>query len=180
RSIFPQYASEVFYLDSNSAFLSFIAAFGLAKAFTNYFTGKFANDFGRKNLLILGWILALPVPFLLIFASSWSIVVVANILLGISQGLTWGSTVIMKIDLVGEKERGLAMGMNEFAGYLSLGISAYFSAILAENFGITPYPFFIGIAASIIGLLLSVILVKDTKHFVYQESQTSIQKKIKG
>ncbi len=180
RSIFPQFASEVFGLDSNFAFLSFITAFGFSKAFTNYFTGKFANNFGRKKLLILGWILALPVPFLLIFASDWDIVILANILLGISQGLTWGSTVIMKIDLVGEKERGFAMGMNEFAGYLSLGVSAYFSAYIAENFGVSPYPFYIGIAVSIIGLLMSVFLIKDTKLFVQKESQNAIQDKIKG
>jgi MFS family permease len=180
RSIFPQFASEVFGLDSNFAFLSFITAFGFSKAFTNYFTGKFANNFGRKKLLILGWILALPVPFLLIFASNWNIVILANILLGISQGLTWGSTVIMKIDLVGEKERGFAMGMNEFAGYLSLGVSAYFSAYLAENFGVSPFPFYIGIAVSIIGLLMSIFLIKDTKHFVQKESQNAIQEKIKG
>ncbi|MEN2284073.1 MFS transporter [Algoriphagus sp. SE2] len=180
RSIFPQYASEIFGLSSNFAFLSFITAFGFSKAFTNYLTGKFANNFGRKKLLILGWVLATPVPLLLIFASNWNQVILANVLLGVSQGLTWGSTVIMKIDLVGEKDRGFAMGMNEFAGYLSLGISAYLSAYLADEFGISPTPFYIGIVVSILGLLLSIFLVRDTHHFVKKESETATLAKVEG
>src|SRR5690606_15955152 len=147
---------------SKLALLSFIVAFGFSKAFTNYFTGKFANSFGRKKLLILGWIIALPVPFILIFAPNWNWVIAANILLGISQGLTWGITVIMKVDLVGQKERGVAIGLNEFAGYLSLGLTALLSAMIADKFGITPFPFYIGIAASIIGILLTIIFLEDT------------------
>lgn len=179
RSIFPQFASETFQIDSNFALLSFITAFGFSKAGTNYITGKFANKVGRKKLLVLGWIIALPVPLMLIFAPSWTFVIVANILLGISQGLTWGSTVLMKIDLVGEKERGLAMGMNEFAGYLMLGVSAYLSAFIADNYGVSPYPFYLGIVVAITGLILSLCLVNDTHSFVKKESQTVTKKRIK-
>lgn len=180
RSIFPQFASETFQIDSNFALLSFITAFGFSKAGTNYITGKFANRVGRKKLLVLGWIIALPVPLMLIFAPNWTFVILANILLGISQGLTWGSTVLMKIDLVGEKERGLAMGMNEFAGYLMLGVSAYFSAYIAENYGVSPYPFYLGIAVAITGLILSLCLVNDTHSYVKKESKTVTKKRIKN
>lgn len=170
RTIFPRFANEVFGITSATAILSFIAAFGLSKAATNYFTGRLANTFGRKNLLVFGWIIALPISFILIFAPTWSWVIFANILLGISQGLTWSSTVVMKIDLVGEKDRGFAMGLNEFAGYLAVGIVAFISSYLAGHFGITPYPFYLGIAISISGLFLSIFFVKDTQEFVAQEN----------
>jgi len=120
RTIFPQFAELEFGIESKTAILSFITAFGITKAIANYFTGRLANKFGRRNLLLFGWVLAIPIPFVLIYASSWSWVIFANVLLGISQGLTWSSTVVMKIDLVGEKDRGFAMGLNEFAGYLLL------------------------------------------------------------
>ncbi len=173
RSIIPQLAETEFGLSSKSAILSFIVAFGITKAIANYFTGRLANKIGRKNLLVIGWIIALPIPILLIYANSWAWIVVANVLLGISQGLTWSSTVVMKMDLVGEKQRGLAMGINEFAGYLAVGIVAFLTGYIAENYGIRPYPFYIGIAMSVLGLLLSLIWVKDTKHFVSQEAKTS-------
>lgn len=173
RSIFPQFAELNFGIASKSAILSFITAFGFSKALANYYTGRLANTFGRRNLLIFGWILALPIPFLLIFAPNWETVIFANVLLGISQGFTWSSTVVMKIDLVGEKDRGLAMGINEFAGYLAVGIVAFLSAYIAQNFGISPYPFYIGIFLSIVGLLMTVIWVKDTRSFVHQEQQNS-------
>ena len=169
RTIFPQFAEEVFGITSKTAILSFIIVFGLSKAATNYLTGRLANRFGRKNLLVFGWILALPISFILIFANSWSWVIFANILLGISQGLTWSSTVVMKIDLVGEKDRGFAMGLNEFAGYLAVGIVAFLSSFIADRFGITPFPFYLGIGISIIGLILSLFFVKDTRAFVNQE-----------
>jgi len=173
RSIFPQFAELNFGIASKSAILSFITAFGFSKALANYYTGRLAYTFGRRNLLIFGWILALPIPFLLIFAPNWETVIFANVLLGISQGFTWSSTVVMKIDLVGEKDRGLAMGINEFAGYLAVGIVAFLSAYIAQNFGISPYPFYIGIFLSIVGLLMTVIWVKDTRSFVHQEQQNS-------
>ena len=169
RSIFPQFAEAEFGVSSKSAILAFITAFGFSKALANYYTGKLANRFGRKNLLVTGWLIAIPVPFLLIFAPNWSIVIFANILLGLSQGLTWSSTVVMKIDLVGENDRGLAMGLNEFAGYFAVGIIAFFTGYIANSYGITPYPFYIGIFISIIGLLLSLIWVKDTRSFVHKE-----------
>lgn len=170
RTIFPQFAASEFHVDSTTAILSFITAFGISKAIANYFTGRLANKFGRKNLLVLGWIIAIPVPVLLIYATSWNWVIIANIFLGISQGLTWSSTVVMKIDLVGEKQRGFAMGLNEFAGYFAVGIVAFLTGFIASNYGITPYPFYLGIAISVIGLLLSLLWVKDTRVHVHKES----------
>lgn len=173
RTIFPEFAEAVFGIASSTAILSFIVAFGITKAVTNYFTGKLANRFGRKNLLILGWIIALPIPFILINATSWNWVVFANILLGINQGLTWSSTVVMKIDLVGEKDRGMAMGINEFAGYFAVGVVALLTGFIAQEYGVTPYPFYLGIAISIIGLLITIFFVKDTRAFVNKEQQTN-------
>lgn len=180
RSIFPQFAQLEFGITSKTAILSFIAAFGLSKAVTNYFTGRWANRFGRKQLLILGWIIAIPVPLILIYAASWNWVIVANILLGISQGLTWSSTVIMKIDLVGKKQSGLAMGFNEFAGYVAVGIFSFLSGYIANQYGIVPYPFYLGIGLSVIGLLTTLFLVKDTRKFSVLESENSIKPELKS
>lgn len=179
RSIFPQFAEEVFGIESKTAILSFITAFGITKALTNYLTGKLANRFGRRNLLLFGWLLAIPIPFILIYAPSWGWVIFANVLLGMSQGLTWSSTVVMKIDLVGEKDRGFAMGLNEFAGYFAVGLIAFLSGYLANRFGITPYPFYLGVVISIVGLVLTLFFVKDTQHFVHHEAKkdTSVQLK---
>ena len=172
RTIIPQFATIEFGVASKTALLSFITAFGLTKAITNYFTGRLANRFGRKNMLVSGWLVAIPIPFILIYANHWNWVILANILLGISQGLTWSSTVLMKIDLVGEKDRGLAMGLNEFSGYVAVGLVAFLSGWIADKYGITPYPFYIGIFISMAGLLLTLILVKDTRAFVQHESLT--------
>ncbi|EON75163.1 Major facilitator superfamily (MFS) transporter [Lunatimonas lonarensis] len=173
RTIFPQFAEITFGVASKTAILSFITAFGLTKAFANYYTGRLANRIGRKNLLVIGWLIALPVPLLLIYAPSWNWVIFANMLLGLSQGLTWSSTVVMKIDLVGEKNRGLAMGLNEFAGYLAVGLMALLTGVVAENYGITPYPFYLGLAVAAIGLLLSLFWVRDTRTHVHSESNAS-------
>ena len=173
RSILPQLAETTFGLTSKSAILSFIMAFGFTKAFANYFTGRWANKIGRKNLLVIGWLIAMPVPYLIIYAPNWNWIVVANILLGISQGITWSSTVVMKIDLVGEKNRGLAMGLNEFSGYLAVGLVAFLTGYIAEQYSVRPYPFYIGIVISVLGLLLSIFWVKDTRTFVSQESGLS-------
>ncbi len=173
RTILPQLAEEKFELIAKTAILSFIVVFGVTKAITNYFTGAFADKVGRKNLLIIGWIIAIPIPFILIYASSWSWIIFANLLLGINQGLTWSSTVVMKIDLVGEKDRGLAMGLNESVGYLAVGGVAFLTGWIASNFGLIPYPFYIGIVLSILGLMFSIFLIKDTKHHVAIESKTS-------
>ena len=178
RTIIPKFAEIEFGIASKTAILSFITAFGITKAITNYFTGKLANRFGRKNLLLFGWALAIPIPFILIHAESWNWVIFANILLGISQGLTWSSTVVMKIDLVGEKDRGLAMGLNEFAGYFAVGLVAFLSGYIAEKYGITPYPFYLGIGISIIGFLLTLFFVKDTRVFVQQENMTNTTEKL--
>ncbi len=173
RSIIPQLAEAEFGLASKSAILSFIVAFGFAKAIANYFAGRLADRTGRKNLLVIGWILALPIPILLIFADHWWWIIFANILLGVSQGLTWSSTVVMKIDLVGEKQRGLAMGLNEFSGYIAVGIVAFLTGYIAEHYGIRPYPFYIGIFISVSGLLLSLFWARDTHHFVRKEASKS-------
>ncbi len=180
RTIIPKFAEIEFGIASKTAILSFITAFGITKAITNYFTGKLANRFGRKNLLLFGWALAIPIPFILIHAESWNWVIFANILLGISQGLTWSSTVVMKIDLVGEKDRGLAMGLNEFAGYFAVGLVAFLSGYIAQKYGITPYPFYLGIGISIIGFLLTLFFVKDTRVFVHQENATNQTKKLEN
>ncbi|TVR76616.1 MAG: MFS transporter [Saprospirales bacterium] len=172
RTIIPQYAELEFGIASKTAILSFITAFGITKAIANYYTGRLANKFGRKNLLLVGWLLAIPIPFILIYAPNWNWVIFANVLLGISQGLSWSSTVIMKIDLVGEKNRGLAMGLNEFAGYFAVGMVAFFTGYIANRYGITPYPFYIGIFLSIAGFILTFFWVKDTTAFVKEESKS--------
>ena len=172
RTVFPQFAEQEFGITSKTAILSFIMAFGISKAIANYFTGILANRLGRKNLLLLGWLIALPIPFLLIYAPNWNWVIAANVLLGISQGLTWSSTVVMKIDLVGEKNRGFAMGLNEFAGYFSVGLVAFLTSWIADHYGVTPYPFYLGIFISVIGFLLTAFWVQDTAAFVQKESTT--------
>lgn len=173
RSILPNLAENEFHLAAKTAILSFIVVFGITKALTNYFAGTLANKFGRKNLLIYGWLFALPVPLILIYAPNWSWIIIANVFLGINQGLAWSSTVVMKIDLVGPKNRGLAMGINEAAGYLAVGAVAYLSASFANQYGLRPYPFYIGILLSILGLLTSIFFIKDTRGFVQLESEKS-------
>jgi MFS family permease len=173
RSILPQIAESEFHIAAKTAILSFIVVFGITKAITNYYTGVLANKIGRKNLLVVGWLFAIPVPFILIYAPNWNWVVAANILLGINQGLTWSSTVVMKIDLVGEKQRGFAMGLNEFAGYLSVAIVAFLTGWVAGQYGLRPYPFYIGIALSFLGLIVSFLFIKDTKHHVAKETTSS-------
>lgn len=174
RAIIPELALQEFSLATKSAVLSFIVVFGLTKAASNYFAGALSNKIGRKNLLVYGWIIALPVPFLLIFATHWNWIIIANIFLGISQGLTWSSTVVMKIDLVGEKDRGFAMGLNEFAGYLAVALVALFTGYIASAYGLRPYPFYIGIGLSLLGLLASIFLIKDTRKFALQEKKLSL------
>ncbi|CAM4204851.1 MFS transporter [Cytophagaceae bacterium 50C-KIRBA] len=173
RSILPQIAEKEFALAAKTAILSFIIVFGIVKAFSNYFAGSLANRFGRKNLLVFGWIMAIPIPFLLMFAPNWNWVILANVFLGINQGLAWSSTVVMKIDLVGEKQRGLAMGINESAGYLSVALFAFLSGYIANQYGLRPYPFYLGIVLVILGLLGSYFFIKDTRQHVTQEEQTS-------
>ncbi|MEQ8473904.1 MAG: MFS transporter [Marinoscillum sp.] len=173
RTILPLIAEADFEIAAKTAILSFIVVFGITKAITNYYTGALANRVGRKNLLVIGWLIGLPVPIILISAGSWNMIIAANILLGINQGLTWSSTVVMKIDLVGEKNRGLAMGLNESAGYLAVGIVAFLTGWMASEYGLRPYPFYLGIGFAVIGLLGSVFLIKDTVHHVNVETKES-------
>jgi len=173
RTILPKIAETDFQIAANTAILSFIIVFGITKAITNYYTGRLANKFGRKNLLILGWLIGLPIPIILIYAPSWSWIVTANILLGINQGLTWSSTVVMKIDLVGEKNRGFAMGMNESVGYLAVGLVAFLTGWMAMEYGLRPYPFYMGIGFALFGLFSSLLFVKDTVHHVNLETKDS-------
>lgn len=180
RTILPRIAEVEFHIAAKTAILSFIIVFGIVKALTNYFTGAWANKIGRKNLLTLGWLIGIPVPLILMFADSWNWIIAANILLGINQGLTWSSTVVMKIDLVGEKQRGFAMGLNEFAGYLAVAIVAFFTGWIASEYGLRPYPFYIGIVLALAGFLGSWLLVKDTKHHVSYETATSKVPKLKN
>lgn len=180
RSILPRLASEEFQIASHTAIFSFIIVFGIVKAITNFFAGHLANSVGRRRLLIYGWLFAIPIPFLLMWAPSWNWIILANVLLGINQGLTWSSTVTMKIDLVGDKQRGLAMGINEFAGYLSIGLIALLTAWIAEKYGIRPYPFYVGILFVILGLFLSLFWVKDTRHFVQTAASFSTLELLKN
>lgn len=173
RIVLPQLAQHEFGIEAKMAILSFIIAFGFTKAVANYLAGRLANKTGRKKLLIYGWVFALPAPLLLIFAGSWAWVIVANVFLGVNQGLAWSSTVVMKIDLVGQKNRGLAMGLNEFSGYLAVALVALLSSYLASAYGVRPYTFLIGIVLSVGGLPGSIFLIKDTEGFVHQESSFS-------
>ena len=169
RSILPAIAQQDFHVAAASAILSFIVVFGLTKALTNYVAGRLSERFGRKTVLVAGWLVAIPVPLLLMWAPSWRWIVGANVLLGISQGLTWSTTVIMKIDLVGPRRRGLAMGLNEFSGYFALAASALATGWIAAHYGLRPQPFYLGLVYVACGLLLSTLAVRETRHFVDQE-----------
>jgi MFS family permease len=180
RSILPQMAEQEFLIAAKTAILSFIVVFGIVKAITNYYTGVLAEKFGRKKLLVAGWLFAIPVPLIFMFAPNWNWIIFANIFLGINQGLAWSSTVVMKIDLVGEKQRGFAMGLNEFAGYLSVALVAFLTGWIAANYGIKPYPFILGLVLVVLGLLFSVFFVKDTVHHVAKESISSNISRLKN
>lgn len=180
RTILPRLAEDEFNIVATSVILSFIIVFGIVKAITNYYTGLLANKVGRKNLLIIGWLIAIPIPFILMYADSWNWIVFANILLGINQGLTWSSTVVMKIDLVGEKQRGLAMGLNESFGYLAVALVAFTTGWIASEYGLRPYPFYQGVAFVALGLLLCIFFVKDTKHHVKKEASSNTIRLLKN
>jgi MFS family permease len=171
RTVLPLLAQEEFGLASKSAVLSFIATFGVVKAVTNFFAGRLSDIYGRKHVLLAGWLVGLPVPFLVIWAPSWSWIVFANVLLGLNQGLAWSTTVIMKMDLVGPKQRGLAMGLNEFAGYLAVAVAALGSGYLAQAYGLRPEPFYLGIACAAAGLAISLLFVRETRHHVALEAK---------
>ena len=159
--------------------LSFIASFGIVKAILNLFAGSLSDRWGRKNVLILGWLFGLPVPFILLFAPDWNWILFANVLLGINQGLAWSMTVNMKIDLVGKEKRGLALGLNEFAGYLSVAVVGFLTGYLAATYGLKPYPFYLGIAFSVLGFIISLFIIKETKKFTLLEIKNEQQEEEK-
>jgi MFS family permease len=179
QTVIPILGKEEFDLESNALVLSFIASFGIVKAVLNLFAGSISDKFGRKNVLVLGWLFGLPVPFILLFAPNWNWVLFANVFLGINQGLAWSMTVNMKIDLVGTKQRGLALGLNEFAGYVSVALVGFLSGYIAAIYGLKPYPFYLGIVFPIFGLLISLLLVKDTKKFTQLEIKNLNEEKKK-
>lgn len=172
RSILPAIAEAEFHLAARTAILSFIVVFGTVKALTNYLAGRLSDRFGRKAILVAGWLVAVPVPFMLMWAPSWNWVLVANALLGASQGLTWSTTVIMKIDLAGPERRGLAMGLNEFAGYFAVAGAALATGHVAAVYGLRPEPFYLGVVFVLAGLFLSVLLVRETRGHAHHESKT--------
>ena len=172
RTLVPLIGSETFQLASTVAVTSFIISFGIIKAITNLVSGQLADTWGRKKTLVLGWVVGLPVPFLIMWAPAWAWIVAANVLLGINQGLSWSMTVIMKVDLVGPRQRGLAVGLNEFAGYLAVGLTAFLTGYLATIYGLRPVPFYLGIGYAVAGLVLSAWIVRDTRqHVALERSQ---------
>ncbi len=171
RSIVPLIATTDFGLASRSAALSFLISFGITKALANLMAGRLSDRLGRKPILVTGWLIGLPVPLLIILAPTWNWVVFANVLLGINQGLCWSTTVIMKIDLVGPKQRGLAMGLNESAGYLAVSLAALLAGYLAATYNLRPAPFYPGVAFALLGLFGSMFLVKDTHAHARHEAQ---------
>ena len=175
RTVVPLIGSEEFGITSTTLVVSFIGSFGVVKALANLVSGQLADAWGRKRVLVLGWLVGLPVPFMIIWAPSWGWIIAANALLGINQGFAWSMTVIMKVDLVGPKSRGLAVGLNEFAGYLAVGVTAFLTGYLASRYGLRPVPIYLGIGYAILGALLSIVLVRDTREHVRLEAAASSQ-----
>jgi len=178
RTVVPLIGSEEFKISSTTLVVSFIVSFGVVKACANLVSGQLADAWGRKRVLILGWLVGLPVPFMIMWAPSWGWVIAANALLGINQGLAWSMTVIMKIDLVGPKSRGLAVGLNEFAGYLAVGVTAFLTGYLASKYGLRPVPIYLGVAYAILGTALSILLVRDTREHVRLETAAHTQQSV--
>jgi MFS family permease len=170
RTVVPLIGAEEFGITSTTLVVSFIVSFGVVKACANLVSGQLADRWGRKRVLVLGWLFGLPVPFMIIWAPSWNWVIAANALLGISQGFAWSMTVIMKVDLVGPKGRGLAVGLNEFAGYLAVGVTAFLTGYLAAQYGLRPVPIWLGVGYALVGTALSILLVRDTREHVRVET----------
>jgi MFS family permease len=175
RTVVPLIGSEEFGITSTTLVVSFIVSFGVIKALANLVSGQLADAWGRKRVLVLGWLIGLPVPFMIIWAPSWGWIIAANALLGINQGLAWSMTVIMKVDLVGPKSRGLAVGLNELAGYLAVGVTAFLTGYLASRYGLRPVPIYLGIGYAVLGALLSIMLVRDTRGHVRLEAAAHSQ-----
>jgi MFS family permease len=172
NTVVPLIGAQEFKIASTTAVLSFIVSFGVVKACANLISGHFADLYGRKSMLVLGWLIGLPVPFMIAWGPSWGWIVAANALLGVNQGFAWSMTVIMKVDLVGPRSRGLAVGLNEFAGYLSVGVTAFLAGYIAQRYGLRPQPIYLGMGYTVAGLVLSVLLVRDTRHHVGLEIST--------
>ncbi|MDN5916565.1 MAG: MFS transporter [Pseudonocardia sp.] len=170
QAVLPLLASDVFGLTGYMFIFSYVAAFGVTKAAANYVAGAWSDRLGRKPVLLVGWLFAIPVPLLLMWAPSWGWVIVANVLLGLNQGLTWSTTVVMKIDLVGARRRGLAMGFNEAAGYGAIAVTSLFAGSLAEQYGLRPAPFLLGIGYAVIALAVSSLLVRETREHARLEA----------
>ena len=177
QTVVPLIGANEFGIQSNTLIVSFIASFGLVKAILNLFAGKISDKWGRKNVLILGWLFGIPVPIILLLAPDWSWVIIANVFLGINQGLAWSMTVNMKIDLVGKEKRGFALGFNEFSGYFAVAIVGFITGYLASMYGLKPYPFYLGIVFAVLGLLISWLIVKDTRKFTLLEIETQDKSK---
>ena len=175
RTVVPLIGSEEFGITSTTLIVSFIVSFGVIKALANLVSGQLADFWGRKRVLVLGWLMGLPVPFMIMWAPSWGWIIAANALLGINRGLAWSMTVIMKVDLVGPKSRGLAVGLNEFAGYLAVGVTAFLTGYLASQYGLRPVPIYLGIGYAVFGALLSIMLVRDTRDHVRLEAAAHSQ-----
>jgi MFS family permease len=175
RTVVPLIGSQEFGITSTTIVLSFIVSFGVIKAISNLVSGQLADAWGRKHVLVLGWLVGLPVPFMIVWAPSWGWIVAANALLGINQGLAWSMTVIMKVDLVGPKSRGLAVGLNEFAGYVAVGVTAFLTGYLASQYGLRPVPIYLGVGYAILGAILSIMLVRDTRDHVRLEASEHSQ-----
>lgn len=171
RTVVPLIGEQEFGLASKTAIVSFIITFGVVKALCNFFAGRISETWGRKRVLVLGWIIGLPVPLIIIYANSWFWFDVANVLLGINQALTWSMTVNMKVDLVGPKRRGLALGLNEFSGYFSVGIMAWLTGEIAARYSLRPEPFYLGIGIAVAGLLVSVFFVRETIEYARYEAR---------
>jgi MFS family permease len=179
QTVVPLLGKEEFGLESNVLVLSFIASFGMVKAILNLFAGNLSDRWNRKKVLVLGWLFGIPVPLILLFAPSWDWILVANIMLGVNQGLAWSMTVNMKIDLIGKEKRGLALGLNEFAGYIAVASVGFLTGYIAAAYGLKPYPFYLGIAFSLLGFIISVVLVKDTSRFTELELRQEQEEKVK-
>jgi MFS family permease len=175
RTVVPLLGANVFRITSTTVIVSFIVTFGVVKAASNLVSGHLADVYGRKRMLVFGWLVGLPVPFMLAWGPSWAWVVAANALLGINQGFAWSMTVIMKVDLVGPRSRGLAVGLNEFAGYLAVGVTAFLTGYLAEHYGLRPAPFYLGFAFAALGLGFSALLVRDTGQHVGLEISRHVE-----
>ncbi|WP_323119772.1 MFS transporter [Burkholderia alba] len=170
RTVVPLIGAQQFHIESTTLITAFIISFGVVKAFANLVSGQLADSWGRKRVLVAGWVLALPVPFMIIAAPAWEWVIAANVLLGLSQGFAWSMTVIMKVDLVGPKSRGLAIGLNEFAGYCAVGLTAFLTGYLASRYGLRPVPIYLGVFYAAAGLILSILVVRDTRAHVRLEA----------